>query len=351
MATSKLTAAPYYASWTFPVLLIIAAIWGGWWLSLPVVAALVIIPIIDSVIGIDAYSPSMDEIPELEARRSFRVVLYGYVVLQSVALVLMCESWSTGLWTWWERVFAVISTASVTGGIGITIAHELGHRSSLSERLLGYTLLAEVGYMHFVLEHVVGHHRNVGLPEDPATAVRGESAYRFIVRSAVGQWFHAWSLEANRLRSEGHAQWNIRNRMYGWAIIPMVILLCGIWCWGASIALFLVSQGLVAISLLELVNYIEHYGLTRAEIKPGVRERVRAIHAWESRFMASNTVLFKLQRHADHHMLPQRRYQSLRLHDESPQLPHGYPLMITVALIPPLWRRVIHPRLDALHSS
>lgn len=351
MASTKFSSAPYYGSWTFPVLLIIAALGEGWWLSLPVVAALVVVPIIDSLVGVDSLSPTNEEIPELEARVSFRLVLYGYVVLQTAAVVMMCMAWAEGSWMWWECAFAIVSTASVTGGIGITIAHELGHRQAFAERLLGYVLLVEVGYMHFVLEHVAGHHRNVGTPEDPATAHRGESAYRFIVRSAVGQWFHAWSMEAQRLRKEGRSPWNIRNRMYGWALLPTVLLGVTMMLLGSSIALLLVGQGLVAISLLELVNYIEHYGLSRVEIKPGVRERVRAIHAWESRFLASNTVLFKLQRHADHHMLPHRRYQSLRLHDESPQLPHGYPLMISIALVPPLWRRVIHPRLDAVQST
>lgn len=350
MASTKYSSAPYYGSWIFPILFIIAAIGEGWWLALPIVAALVVIPIIDTVVGIDPWSPLNEEIPELEARISFRVVLYGYVVLQTVALLMMCMAWSKGAWTWWQCALAIVSTASVTGGIGITIAHELGHRQAFAERLLGYILLAEVGYMHFVLEHVAGHHRNVGLPEDPATALRGESAYRFIVRSAVGQWFHALSLEAQRLRHQGRSSWNIRNRMYGWALIPATLLGIAVLLLGGSIAVFLIGQGVIAISLLELVNYIEHYGLSRAEIKPGVRERVRAVHAWESRFLASNTVLFKLQRHADHHMLPHRRYQSLRLHDESPQLPHGYPLMISIALVPPLWRRLIHPRLDALQS-
>lgn len=350
MASTKYSSAPYYGSWIFPILLIIASLGEGAWLALPVIAALVVIPIIDTVVGVDPRSPSVEEIPELEARVSFRVVLYGYVVLQTVAMVMMCMAWGEGSWTWWECVLAIVSTASVSGGIGITIAHELGHRQAFAERLLSYILLAEVGYMHFVLEHVAGHHRNVGTPEDPATAHRGESAYRFIVRSAVGQWFHAWFLEVQRLRKEGRSPWNIRNRMYGWALLPALLVGMGVMLLGGSIAVFLIGQGLIAISLLELVNYIEHYGLSRAEIKPGVRERVRAVHAWESRFLTSNTVLFKLQRHADHHMLPHRRYQSLRLHDESPQLPHGYPLMITVALIPPLWRKLIHPRLDAQQS-
>jgi alkane 1-monooxygenase len=333
------------------VVLIAGGMMEGAWLALPIVVALGVVPLLDSVFGVDERSPSNDDVAVLEAAMSFRIVLYLYVLLQTVALLSMCNSWSSGDWTTWECALAIVATGIVTGGIGITIAHELGHRTSWLERMLGYVLLAEVGYMHFVLEHVHGHHRNVGLPEDPATARRGEPAYAFVVRSAVGQWLHAWGLEKQRLRQQNASALSMHNRMIGWMIVPVLLLGCAAWMWGVSIIAFLVGQSLVAISLLELVNYIEHYGLVRTEIKPGVRDRVRAVHAWESRFVASNAILFKLQRHADHHLQPQRRYQSLRLHDESPQLPHGYPMMIMIALVPPLWRRLIHPRLDAVHSA
>ncbi|MBU3740714.1 MAG: alkane 1-monooxygenase [Candidatus Kapabacteria bacterium] len=351
MDSPKFSAAPYYGALLFPVLLVLAALGGGWWLALPTFLALVVIPILDTVAGVDDRSPSNEEVAGLEARASFRVVLYLYVVLQSVALVVMCVAFAQGDWAGWEIALAVLSTGIVTGGIGITIAHELGHRQAVVERLLGYVLLAEVGYLHFVLEHVQGHHRNVGLDEDPATARRGEPAYRFILRSAVGQWFHAWGIEAQRLRALGRSPLSLSNRVIRWAVLPVVLLTGCITFWGPMIAVLLVGQSVVAIALLELVNYVEHYGLVRAEIKPGVRDRVRAIHSWESRYVASNAILFKLQRHADHHLLPHRRYQSLRLHDESPQLPHGYPLMIMLALVPPLWRRSIHPRLDAMRSA
>lgn len=351
MDSIKFSAAPFMGALVFPILLILAALGGGAWLVLPTAFALIVIPIVDTLVGVDDRSPSNEDVAALEARVSFRIALYVYVLMQTVALVVMCSGFANSSWSALEVGIAILSTGIVTGGIGITIAHELGHRQALAERLLGFILLAEVGYMHFVLEHVHGHHRNVGLDEDPATARRGEPAYRFVVRSAIGQWFHAWGIEAQRLRSNGQSPLSMSNRMLGWGMLPLLLLAACMVYWGPSIAILLVGQALVAVALLELVNYIEHYGLVRVELKPGVRDRVRAIHAWESRYAASNAILFKLQRHADHHLLPHRRYQSLRLHDESPQLPHGYPLMIMLALVPPLWRRTIHPRLDAMHST
>lgn len=351
MTRHRFSAAPFYSALIFPLLLIVAGKMEGAWLALPTVVALIAIPLLDTMFGTDERSPTVEDVAVLDAAVSYRVVLYLYVVAQTAAVLVMCNAWSGGAWTIWERVLAVLGTGIVTGGIGITIAHELGHRTSRLEQLLGFILLSEVGYMHFVLEHVHGHHRNVGLSEDPATARRGEPAYRFVVRSAVGQWLHAWGLETQRLQNQARSAWSLHNRMFVWMLIPFVLLVAAVVAFDVSILVLLIGQAIVAISLLELVNYIEHYGLVRNEIKPGIRERVRAEHAWESRFVASNAMLFKLQRHADHHIMPHRRYQSLRLHDESPQLPHGYPMMILVALVPPLWRRVIHPLLDRSNTA
>lgn len=345
------SAAPHYASLLLPVALIPGLWYQGAWLLLVPVIALVMIPVADALVGVDHASPQQKDVAALEARWSYRIVLYVFVLLQTIMLIALLDAWHHGSWSWWEGLLAVLSTGIVTGGIGIVISHELAHRPSWWERALGYLLLSEVCYMHFVLEHVAGHHRNVGLPEDPATARRGEAAYRFILRSVVGQWLHAWSLEASRLKASGRAPYGPGNRMYGWTVVPVALMAVIGMVWDASAVALFAGQSAVAVTLLELVNYVEHYGLERVEIRPGVRDRVRAEHSWESRFRVSNTVLFRLQRHADHHLQPQRRYQALGVHDASPQLPQGYPAMVVAALVPPLWRRMIHPILDARHTG
>ena len=246
---------------------------------------------------------------------------------------------------WWEGALGVVSIGAVTGGLGITIAHELSHRNSIWERRLGLLLLLQVGYAHFALEHVAGHHRNVGLRHDPATARKGETVYAFIIRCIVGSWLHVWQMEAQRLRNRGRLAFGLGNRMWWWMLgTPLIAVAVGYFYGTTSAALFL-AQGVIGVLLLEAVNYVEHYGLVRSEVKPGVPEKFGPQHAWEARHAVSNAFLFKLQRHADHHLLPQRRYQSLRVHDESPQLPQGYPGMILLSLLPPLWRKVVHPRL------
>lgn len=345
------SAAPFYASLLLPVTLVPGLWFQGAWLVLVPLISLVMIPLADALVGVDNASPRREDVAARESRWSYRIVLYLFVLMQTVMLIMALDAWHEGTWTWWERSLVVLSTGIVTGGVGIVISHELAHRQAWWERALGYTLLAEVCYMHFVLEHVVGHHRNVGLPDDPATARRGESAYRFIPRSVLGQWLHAWSLEATRLKASGNAPYGLGNRMYGWTVVPLALMAIITVVWDVSAVALFIGQSAVAVTLLELVNYVEHYGLERVEIRPGVRDRVRAEHSWESRFRVSNAVLFRLQRHADHHLQPQRRYQALGLHDACPQLPQGYPAMVMAALVPPLWRRLIHPILDARHTG
>jgi alkane 1-monooxygenase len=283
---------------------------------------------------------------ELEHRTVFRSVLIVYALLQTVRLAVGLVRWNDLVG--WEQVMLVLSTGITTGGMGITIAHEFVHRADRAERAVGHALLAQVWYMHFALEHVVGHHRNVGLPHDPASARRGESVYRFLPRCIIGSWRHAWSLEHERLSRKGRTAWSLHNRMLRSLAIPAAWTVAAALYFGSGAVFFILGQAAVAILLLELVNYVEHYGLERVEIAPGVRERVLPKHSWESRYMVSNYLLVKLQRHSDHHLAPQRRYQCLGLHDDSPQLPGGYPVMLLASLIPPLYRRLTHPIIDRL---
>lgn len=327
------TALPYYGALTMPVLVGLGLLLGGWWWYSMLIVPFVLVPIIDHVLGPDTRQPERSDIQALESQLLYRMVLYIYAALQCGLLIWAMVLWpSMELWERWTCTFVM---GVMTGGLGITIGHELVHRASRSERALGYGLLCSVWYGHFGVEHVRGHHKNVGLLKDPATARRGESAYAFVVRSAAMGWLESLRLQPRMVLLLTAVQ-------VVWTTVAVMAVA------DYSVLWFIAGQSAVAILLLELVNYVEHYGLVRREVAPGVVMKFSAHHAWESRFPASNYLLFKLQRHADHHMHPQRRYQSLRVHQESPQLPSGYPMMVLLALVPAAWFRTIDRRIPAM---
>ena len=337
---------PYFAALSLPLFIAVALLEGGWWWGAVLAIPFVVVPGLDHLLGPDTRSPARDDIKSMEARFSYRLVLYLYAVAHVALLIWGIVVWTSEPLSGGERLLLTLCMGIMTGGLGITISHELVHRSSAFERFLGYVILCGVWYMHFGLEHVAGHHKNVGLQQDPATARRGESSYVFIVRSIVMGWIHALSLERSRLKRAGRSPWSASNKVLLWGILQAAWTAAAVVITGdLSVLLFIFGQSAVAVLLLELVNYVEHYGLVRREVKPGIVERFGPQHAWESRYPASNYLLFKLQRHADHHLYPQRRYQVLAVHDQSPQLPAGYPLMVLAALVPPLWFRLADPRI------
>jgi alkane 1-monooxygenase len=206
--------------------------------------------------------------------------------------------------------------------------------------------------MHFYIEHNRGHHVNVATPEDPATARKNEGFYSFWIRSVCMGYSHAWKLEAGRLKRKGTSWFSLKNEMLWYILLPIIFcslitltfsLVKGKFSW--EIPAFFFAQSVVAFTLLELVNYVEHYGIVRKQIAPGTYERVNPLHSWNASHLISNFFLFQLQRHSDHHANAIKRYQVLNHYDESPQLPFGYPTMILAALLPPLWFATMNPRL------
>ncbi|HTR89561.1 MAG TPA: alkane 1-monooxygenase, partial [Solirubrobacteraceae bacterium] len=236
-------------------------------------------------------------------------------------------------------------TMGVVGGIGINTAHELGHKRESIEKWLSRVALAQTGYGHFFIEHNRGHHVRVATPEDPASARLGESFYAFWPRTVAGSLRSAWGLERVRLARMGRSPWTIRNDILSaWAMTVVLFAALAI-AFGPVVLPYLLIQAVIGFSLLEVVNYLEHYGLLRQRREDGRYERTRPEHSWNSNNVASNVLLYHLQRHSDHHANPIRRYQALRHVQEAPQLPTGYAGMIVLAAVPPLWRRVMDPRL------
>lgn len=246
---------------------------------------------------------------------------------------------------WWEKVGIVWATGIGCGVLGINVAHELGHRHKKYEQFLSKMLLLTSLYMHFFIEHNRGHHANVSTPEDPASSRRGEVLYTFWIRSIVNSYRSAWRIENRRLRKKGISIFSIQNEMLVYQIIQAALLgLIAIFAGWEAMLLFMVAAT-IGILLLETVNYIEHYGLRREKLASGTYERVRPDHSWNSNHPVGRLLLFELSRHSDHHYRSGRKYQLLRHMEGAPQMPTGYPGMMVLAFLPPIWFRVMHKQI------
>jgi alkane 1-monooxygenase len=244
-----------------------------------------------------------------------------------------------------ETFSATCIAVGATGGMfGIPVAHELMHRRGALDRLLARALMTLFSYTHFCIEHVEGHHRNVATPADPATARLGEGLYAFLPRTVFGGWVDAWRIEAERLRKARRAPISPFNRMVWCSIGVAAVYATVAVMFGRLGVFFFAAQGMIAVFLIETLNYIEHYGLVR-RTAGGHLEAVTYHHSWDASHPVSGWLLFNVTRHADHHMHPQKDYLSLEVRSEAPQLPAGYFSLFVLALFPPLWRKVIDPRL------
>ena len=311
----------------------------------PLLFLFVLLPLADYAIGRDASNPAdADAIDALEAKPWYRLLTLAALPVQ----------WALLAWSAWAftalplgplgQAGWILSQGIVSGTFAITVAHELIHKRGRLEPWAGGLLLASGGYGTFKVEHVRGHHVHVATPNDASSAPRGMAVYPFIARALRGNAAHAWWLEASRLRALGLPSLHWRNELLWWSGCTL-LLGAGLGLWlGWAGAAFFAAQALLAICTLETINYIEHYGLRRQRTTEGRYERPTHLHSWNSNHLLSNLMLFQLQRHSDHHESARRRYQALVHHDASPQLPGGYALMFLLALCPPLWFRVIDPR-------
>jgi alkane 1-monooxygenase len=303
-----------------------------------------VFPLLDLAIGTDAANPPDSVIKWLEQDRYYRWCTYAFIPLQYAGLVLACWLWGSGELSTIEGIGLALTTAMVSG-VAINTAHELGHKRASLEKWLSKVALAQSGYGHFFIEHNRGHHVRVATPDDPASSRMGESFYAFIPRTVIGSVRSAWALERARLGRMGKSPLTWHNDILGaWAMTVVLFAVLAI-AFGAAVLPYLLVQAVGGFLLLEVVNYLEHYGLLRQKRDDGRYELCRPEHSWNSNNVASNVLLYHLQRHSDHHANPTRRYQALRHVDEAPQLPTGYAGMILLAAIPPLWRRVMDPRL------
>lgn len=336
------------AAWVIPALpwcaLALYQVSGNewvWWIGPLVLYGLV--PLLDHLLGEDPANPPVSAVEALGRDPYYRWVLYAWLPLQLAALLLGCwvlSHYSLGLIGW----LGLTASIGLVAGGGINVAHELGHKRDSLARWLAKLTLAPALYGHFFVEHNRGHHVRVATPEDPASARFGESFWRFLPRTLIGSLRSAWALEAERLKRQQHSVWHWRNEnLQAWTLS---LLLFGalVWLFGWAVLPFLILQGLYGAATLEAVNYIEHYGLLRQRGADGRYERCQPRHSWNSNRRLTNLMLYQLERHSDHHAHPLRPYQVLRHFDDSPQLPAGYAALVPLAYIPPLWFRLMNPR-------
>ncbi len=293
-----------------------------------------------------------DEAAEADARARpwFDYLLYGTVVLQFVFIFALCHLLETRAYSPLEIAGMIFSMGLCCGLFGINVGHELGHRSRPLEKFLAQAALLSSLYMHFFVEHNRGHHTHVSTPRDPATSRRGETLYAFWLRSVCMSFVSAWKLEAERLRKKGRRAFSPANRMIAYALIQVAFVSGLGFLFGAPAALAFACAAVIGVLLLETVNYIEHYGLMRREIAPGRYEPVRPVHSWNSDHPVGRLFLFNLPRHSDHHAFAGRKYQVLRSFADVPTYPAGYPAMVLLAFVPPLWFAVMDRELERLST-
>ncbi|MDX5372159.1 MAG: alkane 1-monooxygenase [Pseudomonadaceae bacterium] len=304
------------------------------------------IPLLDALIGEDPSNPPESEVPALEADPYYRWITYLLVPVLWASFIAICVFVASQPLSATGLLAMIINTG---GGLGfaINLGHEMGHKKSTLERWLAKLALAPACYGHFYIEHNRGHHRDVATPADPASSRMGESIYRFVLREMPGGFRRAWQLERERLARCGKSPWSLDNEVLQPALISLALHGALVAALGWQILPFLLLSAFWGAFQLTSANYLEHYGLLRRKLDNGRYEVCQPYHSWNSNHLFSNWALFHLQRHSDHHAHPTRRYQSLRNFPDLPRLPSGYFGMYLLAYVPPLWFRVMNPRLIA----
>lgn len=316
--------------------------WSAMWFFAPFFVYGVI-PVADYLVGTDSSNAPDSVLEALEDDPYYRWCTYLFVPAQYI--VIVWAAWLVGSdELGWVALAGLTWSVGILSGVGINTAHELGHKRPEHEKRLAKIALAPVAYGHFFVEHNKGHHRRVATPEDPASARMGESFWRFLPRTVIGSLRSAWEIERTRLARKGKGPWTWENEnLQAWSLT--VVLFGGLTlAFGWPVLPFLIAQAALGASLLEAVNYVEHYGLRRQKREDGRYERCRPEHSWNNNHVVTNVLLYHLQRHSDHHAHPTRRYQALRHFDDAPELPTGYAGMIVLAYLTPLWYRVMDPK-------
>ncbi len=342
MSTSSLK---YLSVVIVPAVILFSLTTNGLWTYFAVFFVFVLIPFFEFFFtGTEENLTEMEESIAL-SDKTYDYILWALVPVQVAFLGYFLIRVSDPSVSGFEKIGMMASFGLSCGILGINVAHELGHRATKHEQLMSKTLLCTSLYMHFFIEHNRGHHKHVSTDEDPASAKYGENLYAFYIRSVRDSWLSAWQIERKRLTQAQQQFWSLNNEMLVYQIIQGSLLVLIGFLFGIEVLLLFIGAATIGFLLLETVNYIEHYGLRRKKLNDKHYEPVLPSHSWNSNHTIGRILLLELTRHSDHHFKATRKYQVLRHFDDSPQMPTGYPAMMLLALVPPLWFGVMHKRI------
>ena len=343
-------AVPYLIGFIVPLTVLVSARFGGYLSFVTPLVFFLLTPILDELLPRAEHNLSEEEERSAQRNQLYDWVIRAWFPVQICAMIYATWRLSTVDFMWYESVGIVLSTG-ILGGTGINVAHELMHRRNKLDRALAELLTWSVTYTHFCVEHIYGHHKKVATPDDPASARFNESVYTFVPRSLLGGFLSFWQIESQLVsRKRTRTKW-YEDRRVRYVLEWLTGFSCIGLCFGWVGVLTWLLIGIIAATMLEIVNYVEHYGLERAETSLGKYERVKPHHSWSSTHRITGWLLFGLPRHADHHFLASRPYSILRNHADTPQLPAGYATMFLLALVPPLWFGVMNPRVNEVRRS
>jgi len=322
----------------------------GIWTYSPLLFSFVFIPLLELAFKPSAKNFTKEEQRKLKNDPFFDFVLYTVVLVQVGFLIFFLFTIQKPVSNF-ELIGRILSFGVLCGIFGINVGHELGHRKNRFQQFLGEILLLTSLETHFLPYHNSGHHYNVATPKDPATAKKGELVFLFWFRSQIGSYIQAWKIETKHLRNKNNHFFSFKNRMLNYTIAQLLLLVTIYYAFNFNTMIAFIGASLAGILMLETVNYIEHYGLLRKINENGKYERVLPQHSWNSNHLVGRTILFELSRHSDHHFKASKHYQLLDSLSNSPQMITGYPGMMLLALIPPLWFKITHKQLDQFQKK
>jgi alkane 1-monooxygenase len=332
-----MTGLRYLLALLLPASIYVGLLADGFWSFTALGFAFGLVPVLEAVLPTFAANLSEAQRAERLGQPWYDVLVLAQIPLHLGAIALFVkvvpEDRAAGDLT--SLVGHIAAMGVSCGTLAINVAHELGHRPNATYQRLAQGLLVTTLYGQFFIDHNLGHHKNVATPEDASTARYGEVLYAFWVRSIVGVWRTAWRL---------------KPRLMAVLFTAEALMLIGFWLLAPEALVPFLAAAVMGILLLETVNYIEHYGLLRQKVSAHRYENAQPVHSWNSNHPLGRFMLFELTRHSDHHAHPHKPYPVLDHFDEAPQMPAGYPAMMVLAALPPIWFRVMNPRLKQVTS-
>ena len=321
----------------------------GWAVWTTVLVAFIIVPVLE--LALPASPRNLTEVEEEQIAHApyFNIFLYLLVPLQFMAVYVFLNSIGQQGISIADRAGRILAMGLLCGVFGINVGHELGHRVNKLDQFLAKSMLLTALYMHFNIDHNKGHHKHVGTPNDPGSARYGESLYHFLFRMQWGTYQVAWNIATDEQKKKGRSF--LQNEMLQFTLLQLAFCAAIVLLFSWQALAFYGISAIIGIVLFQTVSYIQHYGLSRKPTTEGRYERVMPRHSWDSDQVVGRLLLFELGRHSDHHYLASRKYQVLRHHDDSPQMPTGYVGTMMMAAIPPLWFSVMNKRIKQMETA